>query len=81
MKAKNKANQGNLNKAISWLKKHNAFNDQRNVIYDNLECDECDSKEWRRINKKCEDSFEKYECYCDELPAYEVARIEKSELY
>ena len=81
MKAKIKANQSNLNKAISWLAKHNAFNIQRDIIENNLECDEWDSKEWRRINKKCEDSFEKYEEYCDELPKYEVAKIEKSELY
>ena len=81
MKAKIKANQSNLDKAISWLTKHNAFNIQRDIIENNLECDECDSKEWKRINKKCEDSFEKYEEYCDELPKYEVAKIEKSDLY
>jgi hypothetical protein len=40
-----------------------------------------ESKEWRRINKKCEDSFQRYAEYCDELPIYEVTRIEKSELY
>jgi len=81
MKAKTKANQSNLNKAIAWLVKYNAFNAKRDVIYDNLECEEYESKELRRINKKCEDSFDKYECYCDELPAYEVARIEKTELF
>lgn len=81
MKAKTKANQSNLNKAVSWLAKYNAFNSQRDIISGNLECEEYDSKEWRRINKKCEDSFDKYEGYCYYLPNYEVTRIEKSELY
>ena len=78
MKAKTKANQSNLNKAVSWIIKYNAFNNQRDVVEG--EYGE-DCKEWRRINKKCEDSFQRYEEYCDELPKYEVTRIEKSELY
>tara|TARA_R110000765_G_scaffold354305_2_gene444410 strand:+ start:105 stop:350 length:246 start_codon:yes stop_codon:yes gene_type:complete len=81
MKAKTKANQSNLNKAVSWIVKHNAFNIQRDLIEDGLEVYPDESKEWRRINKKCEDSFQRYAEYCDELPIYEVTRIEKSELY
>ena len=81
MKAKIKANQSNLNKAVNWLAKYNSFNNERDLIEGNLEVETYDSKEWRRINKKCEDSFEKYEEYCDELPKYEVVKIEKSELY
>jgi|TARA_B110000046_G_C12776334_1_gene307062 hypothetical protein len=81
MKAKTKANQSNLNKAVSWITKYNAFNIQRDLIEDGLGGNFDESKEWRRINKKCEDSFQRYEEYCDELPKYEVTRIEKSELY
>ena len=32
MKAKTKANQSNLNKAVSWIVKYNAFNNQRDVV-------------------------------------------------
>jgi hypothetical protein len=78
MKAKTKANQSNLNKAISWLSKYNAFNIQRDLVEDEQGDD---TTAWRRINKKCEDSFDKYLDYCYYLPKYEVTRIEKSELY
>ena len=81
MKAKTKANQNNLNKAISWLAKYNAFNDQRDLVENEQEHAGDDTTAWRRINKKCEDSYERYSEYCDELPTYEVTRIEKSELY
>ena len=74
-------NQAMVNKAVNWLIKHNAFNNSRDIISDNLECEEDESKEWRQINKKCEDSFDKYQEYCEELPRYEVNNIEKSELY
>jgi len=76
-------NQSLVNKAVNWLVKHNTFNNERDVISDNLEeyCEEEDSKEWRKVNKKCEDSFDKYQEYCGDLPQYEVKNIEKSELY
>jgi len=79
-------NQSLVNKAVNWLIKYNSFNNQRDVISDNLEelnayCEEEDSKWWRIMNKKCEDSFDKYQEYCEELPQYEVKNIEKSELY
>lgn len=78
MKAINPKNQATLNKAIQWLTKYNAYNNQRDVI-DNNEGD--DTTAWRRINKKCEDSFDKYLDYCYDLPKGQVKAIEKSELY
>ena len=73
-----KENQSTLNKAIQWLTKQNAYNDQRDVIDSN---DGEDTVEWRRINKKCEDSFDKYLTYCSVLPKNQVKLIEKSDLY
>ena len=78
MKAINPKNQSTVNKAIQWLTKHNAFNDQRDTIENN---DGEESTAWRRINKKCEDSFDKYQDYCYDLPKGQVAAIEKSDLY
>jgi hypothetical protein len=78
MIAKVKKNQVNLNRAIKWLEKYNAFN----ILRDEIEGQqENETSEWRRINKKCEDSFDKYQDYCNELPAYQVKLIENSELY
>jgi hypothetical protein len=79
--AHNKKHQGIVNKAVQWLEKHNAFNDQRDRIEDNLEGYPDEDTAWRRINKKCEDSFGEFEFYMDELPKREQDQITKSELY
>jgi len=78
MIANNKKNQVNFSRAIQWLTKHNAFNDERDAIESEQESE---TSEWRRINKKCEESFDKYLMYCEMLPKAEVKRIEKSDLY
>tara|TARA_R110002020_G_scaffold249170_1_gene463094 strand:- start:62 stop:298 length:237 start_codon:yes stop_codon:yes gene_type:complete len=78
MQAKVKKNQAALNRAIKWLTKHNEHDTERNRIDSELG-EDC--KQWRAINRKCETSFDKYLEACDELPKYEVERIEKSELY
>jgi len=75
-KAKNKANQSNFKKAIQWLKKYNEYDNLRNIADS-----EGDEKSYKKWDKKCESSFDKYLDYCYELPKYEVKRIEKSELY
>jgi len=74
-------NQTLVNKAVNWLVKHNEYNTQRDFISDSLECEEWESKEWRQINKKCENSFDKYLEYLNELPRREQQQIEKSKLY
>jgi hypothetical protein len=81
MKAVNKKHQVRVTRAVNWLMKHNEFNSKRDHIENNLECEEYESKEWRQINKKCEDSWDKYQDYTSELPKREVEQIEKSELY
>jgi len=70
-------NQSLVNKAVNWLNKYDAYNTQRDLISDNLECDEDDSKEWRQINKKCEVSFDNYLDYLWDLPKREQNNIEK----
>jgi hypothetical protein len=77
MKAINKKHQVTVTRAVNWLVKHNEFNSQRDYIENNLECEEWESKEWKAINRKCENSFDKYLDYTSELPKREVAQIEK----
>ena len=67
-----------FNKAVNWLIKHNEFDRQRNEIDGEFGDD---SNQYERINRKCESSFDKYLDACDELPKYEVKRIENSDLY
>lgn len=76
-----KKNQSMVNKAVNWLIKYNEFNTQRDFISDNLECEEDEYKEWKSINRKCENSFDKYLDYMSELPKREQTQIYKSELY
>ena len=78
MEAKNSINKKAFNSAIRALKKYNELDNKRNEI-DAEFGDDC--KQYERIDRKCQDAFDKYECWCDELPAYEVKRIENSELY
>ena len=63
-------NQSLVNKAVNYLIWYNTFNNQRDVISDNLE-EYCEA----------EDSKDKYQECCEDLPQYEVKNIEQSELY
>tara|TARA_R110001599_G_scaffold110671_6_gene274706 strand:+ start:2565 stop:2825 length:261 start_codon:yes stop_codon:yes gene_type:complete len=76
--ARNKKYQSALNRAISWQTKYVKLNDQRDCIDGEFGSE---GKEWRAINKKCENAWDKYEDACDDLPAYEIKEIEKSDLY
>ncbi len=78
MEAKNSINKRAFNAAIRALVKYNQLDNQRNEIDGEFGYD---SKQYERIDRKCQDAFDKYQCWCDELPAYEVKRIETSELY
>ena len=79
--ALNKKHQVRVTRAVNWLMKHNEFNSARDFVYDNLEEDIYYSKELNQIDRKCENSFNKYLEYTSELPKREVAQIENSELY
>ena len=74
---KNKKHQKNINKSIDWLKKYNSFNDERTLIEDSLISYPENNKNWRAINRKCENSFDKYLTYLEELPKYLQKQIEE----
>jgi|14_taG_2_1085336.scaffolds.fasta_scaffold39518_2 hypothetical protein len=76
LQAKNKKHQVNFKRAINWLIKYNSFNDLRNIAEG-----DGNEKEYNRINKKCENSYDKFLDYMEELPKYEQNKIYKSELY
>jgi cytochrome b involved in lipid metabolism len=78
VQAVNVKNQGKVNKATRALIKHNEVNSQRDLESDT---NGDDTAKFRRLERVCEESFEKYLNYCEELPKYEVKNIEKSELY
>jgi len=76
IKAINKIYQTKVNRAVEWLMKYNEYNRQRDIAddYDN-------TKEYNRLNKLCESSFDKYLTIVDELPKREKNNIENSTLY
>ena len=73
----NKKHQATVNRAIQWLTKHNDYNDQRDAIENEQDTSWSYTPQWNRINKKCEDSYDKYLTYFDELPSREQAQINK----
>jgi len=77
-KAINKKNQPLVNKAVRLLIQYNELNDKRDVI-ENNEGD--DTTTFRRIDRKCELVFDKYQDACLDLPIRETKAIEKSNLY
>jgi hypothetical protein len=69
--AKNAKNQSKVNKCVRALVAYNKANDERNVLENDGE-----EKGLNAINRKCENLFDKYLTYADELPKYELKRIE-----
>ncbi len=78
LQAINPKNQSKVNKAIQWMQKYEDANTKRDMICDNLECDEEDSKEYRAINRRCEQAFDKYLEAMEELPKGQQKAIEKA---
>jgi hypothetical protein len=72
----NKKHQSKVNRAITWLVKYNEFNNQRDIANDNG-----DDKMYRKYDRLCANSFDKYLWIVDELPKRERNNIEKSETY
>mgnify|MGYP003639662379 FL=1 len=80
--ALNSKHQRDVNGAVSWLLKYNEANDQRNLASDSNERDfddEC--PKWRKYDRLCEKTFDRYQDYCSELPKREVKQIESSGIY
>ena len=76
MKAINPKYQTIVNKCINWLEKYNDYNTKRDIADD-----DGDERLYNRWDRKCENAFDKYLEYADELPKRELEQIEKSELY
>jgi hypothetical protein len=72
----NKKHQSKVNRAITWLIKYNEFNNQRDIADGNA-----DEKMYRKYDRLCANSFDKYLWIVDELPNRERNNIEKSEIY
>ena len=78
MEAINSKHQVTVNRAIQWLVKHNEANDNRDLESDtNGE----DTKEFKKIDRLCEKTFDKFLDYMSELPKREQQAIYKSDLY
>ena len=65
-----------VNRAVNWLTKYNELDNQRNVADSNG-----DDRLYAKLDKKCQNAFDKYLECAEELPSREQSQIEKSELY
>ena len=84
LKAINPKHQSMVNRCITWLCKHHEYNRERGLAYDAMggeDFDDSVAKAYRKADKKCISSFDKYLEYLSELPKREVANIESSEYY
>ena len=76
MKAINPKHQTIVNRCVTWLEKYNEYNTQRDIADGNG-----DEKLYNKWDRKCENAFDKYLDYADELPQRERQQIEQSDLY
>jgi len=72
----NKKHQSKVNRAINWLVKHN----EANTLRDHADGDG-DDKAYKKYDRICENTFDKYLDIVSELPSREVKRIETSKYY
>lgn len=68
----NKKHQVKVNRAVKTLLKYNTLNDLRNIADDNGE-----EKLYKKLDKNCLNTFDKYLDIVYELPKRERTRIEK----
>lgn len=76
MTAINPKNQKQVNKAIKYLTDHNAYDLKRNEAEGND-----DMKAYKKYDRLCESTFDKYLDAIEFLPKNQVDAIMKSELY
>ncbi len=77
--ALNPKHQSLVNKVVAWDTKYELANDQRTLAYDLTEFDfEEDDKTWRKWNRACENAYDKYLTYFEELPKREQLNITKT---
>ena len=78
IKSINPKHQKMVNKVVFWNTKYEEANAQRDLAYDTTECDyEEDDKVWRKWNKVCESTFDKYLECLEMLPKGEQKNVEK----
>jgi len=70
--AKNPKNQSKVNRCVKSLERYYFLNDLRDKSSDNE-----DEKGYNKYNRMCEQVFDKYLTYLEELPKYEQKSIEK----
>ena len=68
----------NVNKSIAWNTKYDILSSERDVIEGKYEYPE-ETTEWKRINRKCEDAYDKYTTYMEQLPKYLQKLVEKGQ--
>lgn len=76
MQSKTVKNKVLFNKVVKALNNYNLLNNLRDEAYNNG-----DDKEFKKLDNKCLNAFDKYLELLNELPKYEQTRIEKSDLY
>lgn len=68
-----KNHQSTINKCLRANARYERLNDLRNIAEDND-----DEKSVRKLNRQCEDAFDRYLTYLQELPKYIQNQITKS---
>tara|TARA_R110000803_G_scaffold191759_1_gene254458 strand:- start:2202 stop:2465 length:264 start_codon:yes stop_codon:yes gene_type:complete len=82
VKAINQRHQSMVNRSISWLEKYDKANSQRDLASDSNEKDfDDDCANWRKYDRLCEKTWDKYLECLSELPSREVKNIESSKFY
>jgi hypothetical protein len=76
MESKTVKNKVIFNKVLKALNNYNRLNNLRDTA-DN----EGNDKEYKKLDNKCLNAFDKYTELLEQLPKYEQIRIEKSDLY
>lgn len=76
IKVINPKNKTIVKRAVEWLKKHNEFDNQRNIADGNG-----DEKLVSKLDKKCESSYDKFLDLIEQLPKNQQKIIYNSPLY
>ena len=82
MNTVNKKNQSQVNKTVKALISYNEANRTRERFDNDYDTSEkSNERQFERLNKICENKWDKYSTYLNELPKYLQKQIENSDLY
>jgi hypothetical protein len=76
MESKTVKNKVIFNKVLKALNNYNMLNNLRDAAHN-----EGNDKEYKKLDNKCLNAFDKYTELLEQLPKYEQIKIEKSDLY